>query len=549
MLFPTSFPGTGELNDPCDGAVVEGDVLTVRGWCLFDGSRVARVKVVVDGRWVGLARPYVERPDVGERYCHPDAPVGGFEALISFDRRDRSTESLVTVEATSLDGRRWRSQTHRASWAPPGAEVAPRGELLVRRSIAAVERLPAGGTRVVVFTHDLSRGEGQLWLFELLRQLAVESALECMVVSVADGPLRSMLEDLGIRVHVTAPWPMDDVDRYEGRIHELAVLIRASAAGAVLVNGLGVFPAVDAAARAGVPSLWAIHESFDPAVYRYICWGPSGMHPHVRSRFDECFRSTRALILEARQTADMFAVHSTPDKRFILDYGVDVDAIDAYRTSVDRSALRSKAGFDDDSVVVVVVGMLEPRKAQAAVVAAFDELAVVHDRLRLALVGCQPGLYTDCVREQLARCAAGDRVQLVPITPDIYPWYMVADILVCASDVESSPRSILEAMTFELPVVSTDASGIADLIADARTGWPTRARDLEGLVGLLHLVLRLPADQRRAVGARARTEVLGRHRDHRYGLTIGRALADLLDDPSCDLAPAFSHAHAEELAS
>ncbi len=544
-----SHQGTGDLNCPSDGGVVDGDVLEVTGWCLFEGSRVARVEVVVDGRRVGLARPYIERPDVAEQYSHPDAPVAGFEALTSFEPRDRSAESLVTVEATSLDGRRWRSQTHRVSWAAPGAEVVHRGELLVRRSTVAVEHLPSGGTRVLVFTHDLSYGGGQLWLFELLRQLAVVSELDCTVVSVTDGPLRGSLEDLGVSVHVTTMPRMDDVEAYEGRIHELALLIRASGAGVVLVNTLGIFSAVDAAARAGVPSLWAIHESFDPAVYRHICWGPTGMHPHVRSRFDGCFRSTRALIFEARQTADMFAHLCSPDQRHIVDYGIDVDAIDAYRASLDRSAVRSASGFDDDGVVVVVVGVFEPRKAQAAVVAAFDELAVVHDRLRLALVGCHPSPYTDGLREQLARCAGGDRVVLVPIVPDIYRWYAVADVLLCASDVESLPRSILEAMAFELPVVSTDAFGIADLIDDGRTGWLTRSRDLEGLLGLLHLVLRMPAEERRAVGALARIEVLRRHEDGSYGRIIARALADLLNDPSCDVTPAFTHADAEELAS
>ncbi|MGO9753238.1 MAG: glycosyltransferase [Solirubrobacteraceae bacterium] len=533
----------GDLDSPSDGAVVEGDVLHVRGWCLFEGSRVARVEVVVDGRSLGLARPYIDRPDVADHYSHPDAPVAGFEMLISFERRDRNTASLVTVEASSLDGRRWRSETHRVSWAAQPAGPAHRGELLVRRSTAAVENLRCDATRVLVFTHDLSYGGGQLWLVELLRQLTVASSLDCTVVSVADGPLRARLEDLGIGVHITALWRMDDVEAYEGRIHELALLIRASGAGAVLVNTLGVFPAVDAAARAGIPSLWAIHESFEPAVYRYMCWGTT-MHPHVRSRFDACFRSARALIFEARQTADLFAHLCSPEQRLIVDYGVDREAIDAYRASLDRSALRHGLGFDDDSVVLVVVGTLEPRKAQAAVFAAFDELAIVHDRLRLALVGCRPGSYSEALTEQLARCAAADRVVLVPITPDIYRWYAVADLLVCASDIESLPLSILEAMAFELPVVSTDAFGIADLIDDARTGWLTRSRDLEGLVGLLHLVLRLPAQERRAVGARARAEVLRRDGDRSYGRVFARVLCALLEDPSCDLTVAFSNADA-----
>ncbi len=540
--------GVGDLNGPSDGATVAGDVLFVWGWCLFTNSRVARVEVIVDGTSVGFARTYVDRADVAAHYQHPDAPAAGFEMLISFAERDRSANSLVMVEATSLDGQRWCSDSHRVSWVALSADSGHRAELLARRSSATLDTLTSSGTRVLVFTHQLDLGGGQLWLFELLRQITAVSELECMVVTVTDGPLRRRLEDLGIKVHVTARTRTDDVEAYEGRIHELALLIRASGAGTVLVNTLGEFPAVDAAARAAVPCLWAIHESYEPAIFRHVCWGPE-MHQHAVSRFNESFRSARALIFEARQTADLFAHICSPQQRFVVDYGVDREAIDVYRASVDRTAVRSSLGFDDDSVVIVVVGTVEPRKAQAAAVAAFDELAIVHDRLRLVLVGDQPGPYSDCLREQLSRCAAGDRVMLVPVTQDVYRWYTVADILLSASDIESLPRSILEGMAFETPVVSTDAFGVVDLIDEAQTGWLTQCRDLKSLVGLLHLVLRMPADERRAVGARARSEALRRDVDGGYGRVLARVLADLLEDPSCDLTASFLRGELEELAS
>jgi glycosyltransferase involved in cell wall biosynthesis len=491
------FGATGELNYPDDEAIVEGDVLAVYGWCLFEGSRVARVEVMVDGQSIGLARPYVDRPDVAEVFSHPDAPVAGFELLTRVERSERPTESLVAVEATSLDGRRWCSRARSLRWVAPDPPAVERGELLRRRSVAALDRLPHAGSRLIVFAHGLSIGGGQLWLLELLRQIVASAALECTVVALSDGPLRDVLEGLGISVHITAPERVDDVDAYEGRVQELALLIRASGAGAVMVNTLGLFPAVDAAERAGVPSVWAIHESLDPAVFSHICWGPTGMHPYVRARFDACFQATRALVFVARQTAEIFARVAPSQKRFVVDYSASLSEIDAYRATLDRASLRSGLGFDKDSVVVAVVGVFEARKAQAVALAAFDELAVAHDRLRLVMVGSHDGRYGAAVREQMTRCTAGDRVQLVPITPDVYPWLAVADLFVCASDVESLPRSILEAMAFELPVVSTDAFGIAGLIKDGRTGWLTQPRDLEALVGVLDSALRLSPDERR----------------------------------------------------
>ena len=86
------------------------------GWCLFEGSHVAQIDVLVDGETSCRARPYIERPDVALLLSHPDAPVAGFQAAIELERRDAGTEVRLAVRALSVDGRRWRSGTYRLQW-------------------------------------------------------------------------------------------------------------------------------------------------------------------------------------------------------------------------------------------------------------------------------------------------------------------------------------------------------------------------------------------------------------------------------------------------
>ena len=50
----------------------------------------------------------------------------------------------------------------------------------------------------------------------------------------------------------------------------------------------------------------------------------------------------------------------------------------------------------------------------------------------------------------------------------------MSDLLVCASDVESLPRTVLEAMAWELPVLATAVYGLPELIEDGETGWLCR---------------------------------------------------------------------------
>ena len=121
------------------------------------------------------------------------------------------------------------------------------------------------------------------------------------------------------------------------------------------------------------------------------------------------------------------------------------------------------------------------------------------------------------------------------MTSDIYAWYELSDVLLCASDMESLPRSIIEAMAFELPVVSTDVYGIADLIDDGKTGWLTRDRDLGALAGLLHVVLQKPDSELKQVAMAAQAIAHGRHGSQSYGRLIAETLKGLLEDPAFDI--------------
>jgi glycosyltransferase involved in cell wall biosynthesis len=524
--------GHGYLDFPEDRANVDAEVLLVRGWCLFEGSHVAKVEVFVGGKSVGRARLYVDQSVPTS--LHKDAPVAGFEAFVDVRHLSKGKSSLVSVEATSLKGERWQHDGHTVTWSTEKSSRSSDVESLRERNEAVVAEIPSTRSNVVVFTHDLGYGGGQLWLLELLRELQEHRELRCRVISLADGPLRDTLEDMDIPVHITSYSPMDSVFSYEGQVQELALLIKANSGGVVLVNTLTAFVAIDAAERAQVPSLWAIHESLDLRVYCYMAWGPTGMDPRVKERMAANFQLPRGLIFEASKTAELFNEFRSPKPSYVVDYGVDIDEIDAYRASVERTSLRASAGFDDTDKVVLVMGTTEPRKAQAAAVAAFDELSVVHDNLHLVLVGANSSHYSECLEVQIERTRNNTRIHLIPVTSDIYQWYEVSDLFLCASDMESLPRSIIEAMAFELPVISTDIYGISDLIDDGRTGWLTRDRDLEALVGLLHLVLQKPDSELKQIATAARAVAHDRHGSQGYRDLIVRTLHGLLRDPDFD---------------
>jgi D-inositol-3-phosphate glycosyltransferase len=525
--------GSGFLDEPVDGLSVEGDTMLVRGWCLFDDSHVAKVEVFLDGVRVGRARPYVDVIVPGSE--HKDSAVAGYEAYLNIRNLRKGRTAIVTVEATSLGGQIWAPAGHTVCWNDEEQLSTVELNEVAARNAGVLADIPNNRANVVVFTHDLGYGGGQLWLMELLRQARAQTGLPCRVITLADGPLRETLESMDIPVHVTTEMRVKNAFVHEGKVQELACLIKSINGGVVLANTITVFAAIEAAERAGVPSLWAIHESIDLGEYCTMAWGFHGMDPRVRQRIEAAFTMPKGLIFEASRTAELFGELRGPAPSYVVDYGVDVDEIDRYRASVQRAQLRASAGFQEEDRVVLVMGTFEPRKAQAAIVAVFDELLDVHESVHLVLVGANDTKYSNAVETQISRTRWHERIHVIPVTSEIFSWYELSDLLLCASDMESLPRSIIEAMAFELPVVSTDVYGIADLIDDGTTGWLTRDRDLEALAGLLHVVLDKSDSELQRVATAARAIAHARHGSQSYGKLIATAIQGLLDDPVFDV--------------
>jgi glycosyltransferase involved in cell wall biosynthesis len=184
---------------------------------------------------------------------------------------------------------------------------------------------------------------------------------------------------------------------------------------------------------------------------------------------------------------------------------------------------------------VLSVATIEPRKAQTSLAQAFAALAAAQPDAKLVLVGETQlewsAPYVSALREYIHRAGLESRVRIVPVTTDFYEWLGLADLFVLASDNESLPLIVLEAMAFELPVVATTVFGIPDLVKDGRTGYLCPPRDVAALAEAVRGALSAAPARRAAVAAAGATAVRERHDVRRYAHRIARLLHALADDP------------------
>jgi D-inositol-3-phosphate glycosyltransferase len=514
----------GEIDNPLPGMEIETEALRIVGWVAFTDRPTARIEIWLDEVPLGRARVGLPRIDVGENTDLALAPVSGFELDADLSHVPRPGKAQVRVVATSVDGQTYAMDPVPISVVEPPASAA---------GGPPPEPVPAGagkgdGLRVLVATHQLNLGGAQLYLLDLLRGLRDRGGIEPTVVSAMDGALREDLEAMGIPVHITSVSLHDDLSSHLGHAEELAAWARPHEFDLVFLNTATVLslPGAEVAARLGIPAVWAIHESFEPAVL----W--AHIDPEVRARAEALLSQAAFAVFEAEATQRIFEPLLDGPRCRMLPYGLDLAPIDARRDGFDAAAERRKAGLPGSARVVVCVGTVEPRKAQIPLAQAFERIAGRHPDTHLAFVGGREEDPHSLVLEKYIESSrSSGQMRLIPITPDVEPWYGMADLLVCASDVESLPRTVLEAMAWETPVLATNVFGLPELIADGETGWLCEPRDVSRLAEALDEILGQPPELHDRIAVKARALVERRHSLPKYAEEISKLLETAVKSP------------------
>jgi D-inositol-3-phosphate glycosyltransferase len=533
--------------DRPDVEVLERRVTKFEGWALFGAAPADRVDVFLNGDLVGRARLGMDRLDVALRWTSPYALISGFEFLLdlpSISPRTRWAHVLVRAhgpEGARLVSERW----YEIEPAVEPAERGPRRALLESRHERSLVRVRSAAAAVdllnlAVFAHSLEVGGAQLWLSELLRLTGAGDRYRCTVIAPGNGPLLGRFEAQGVEVHVSAEPPWHDIEAYDGRVAELALFLVAGGYDAVLANTVRCAGGADAGLRAGLPVAWKIHESWRPRAIWPTFFHPGTVDRAVERRFEEVVGSVGAMVFSAGSTRALY--DGLSGRTVVVPWGVDVAALDEYASKVSRVGARASLGLPPGGRLVLVMGTTEPRKAQTLVASALVEVLGRRPDVTVALVGEIPTPYSSALRAFVGQPALQGRVLLVPFVDEATAWYRASDLLLCASDVECMPRTVLEAMAFGLPVVSTDVFGVGELLTDGETGYLYPPNDRGALISSLERVLDEDPATLARVAARARRLVEQHAGALAYSEDMLTLLRGLRADPDSTPAEIFAAA-------
>lgn len=332
-------------------------------------------------------------------------------------------------------------------------------------SLPAEAGTPA--VQVLVAAHNLNNPEGApRYLSEIILGLKQRGTVAPSVFSPLGGAGETVyrVQDVSIDI-ANADWSRRFVDgqwsrtEYEAAQRYLTRLFRQQRPEIVLANTMLTFPVVEAAARAGIPAAWIIHESYSAEVMQRL------FPPFTCARIESAFATANRVIPASHDTARLLSRLNTRGNVRVLHNGLEAKPFDEYLRTVSQDEARQRTSGSHDKIRVISVGTVCERKGQHTLVEAAVELSRTRSDFLVQIIGLREGVpYANYLRELVRRHRVEECVQLVPETDGIWPYFRAADIFVCTSHIETFSRAVLEAEAFGLPIVSTPVFGLSEQV-------------------------------------------------------------------------------------
>ena len=204
-----------------------------------------------------------------------------------------------------------------------------------------------------------------------------------------------------------------------------------------------------------------------------------------------------------------------PERVAIVHPGVDLDVF----TATDRRGARVRVGVDQNAVVLLFVGRIQPLKAPDVLVRAAAELLAhdpgLADRLQVVIAGGPSGTGLERphhLEELAASLGLSKTVTFIPPMQrtTLADWYRSADVCVVPSYNESFGLVAVEAQACGTPVVAASVGGLRTAVVDDFSGVLVDGHDPRSYMHAIHrLITDAGEHERLARGALAHAQSFG----------------------------------------
>lgn len=188
-------------------------------------------------------------------------------------------------------------------------------------------------------------------------------------------------------------------------------------------------------------------------------------------------------------------------------YGLPEENIPCVYNGVDTRAFPQKTGETVPGAPChfITVGRIQRVKNFSLLVSAFAKVLEARPESRLTIVG--DGELREEIEQQIQQLDIAGAVHLAGRQSDVASFLQKADVYCVTSLVEGLPVSVLEAMSTGLPVITTPAGGIVDIVKDGENGFLSPHGDIDAFARRMEQ-LATDTNLRRQMGEDSRRKAL-----------------------------------------
>ena len=180
-------------------------------------------------------------------------------------------------------------------------------------------------------------------------------------------------------------------------------------------------------------------------------------------------------------------------RKLILIESSGIDISKFSRDSVDMDTvadLRKKLLFEDGEKIVTFTGRLLREKGILEYLAAAEYITSIDNRVKFVIAGWFDKFNPSCItKETLDRYRSNKNIIYLGGISEIRELLYLTNVFVLPTYREGFPRSVLEAMSMSVPVVTTDVPGAADAVTDNFNGLITKPRNTESIITSINKLL------------------------------------------------------------
>ncbi len=169
----------------------------------------------------------------------------------------------------------------------------------------------------------------------------------------------------------------------------------------------------------------------------------------------------------------------TPEIIHINGIGVDFSTREC---ACPRNEKRAQLGISEDDILILSVGELQTRKNHEVIIKAISKL----QNKNLKYIICGQGVLENKLKRLINDLHLNEQVFLLGYRQDIPEIMLASDIYAHPSKREGLGLASLEAMSFGLPLITSNTQGIPDYVENGVTGYMCDPDDIDAYAKNIH---------------------------------------------------------------